>query len=136
MFYPAQFEKTDGGYSVTFKDIPEAITFGDSYDDAIAMAEDALATAMEFYFEDKRLVPPPSALQSGDVAIRLSASIAVKVLLLNEMVKQNISQVELANRLHVKRQTVGRMVDIKHTTKIDAIADALTALGKELRISI
>lgn len=43
-------DEADGGFVVTFHDIPEAITQGET-------VEEALETAMEFYFEDKRAVP-------------------------------------------------------------------------------
>jgi antitoxin HicB len=62
MNYPAVFKLTEGGqYVVTFRDIPEAITQGDTEAEALDMAADALLTAMDFYFEDRRPVPPPSA---------------------------------------------------------------------------
>jgi len=35
---------------------PEALTCGDNLDDAKEMAQDALITAMDFYFEDRRSV--------------------------------------------------------------------------------
>lgn len=84
MFYPAQFEPAEeGGFNVTFRDIPEAITCGDNYEDAIFMAQDALITAMDFYFEDRRAVPAPSKARKGDVMIELPDSIYANVLLHN-----------------------------------------------------
>ena len=41
-------DKEDGGFVVTFPDIPEAITQGDSIEEALAMALEALETALEF----------------------------------------------------------------------------------------
>ena len=60
MNYPATFTKDTDGFVVTFRDIPEALTQGDTYEEALEMAQDALATAMDFYFEDNRPVPMPS----------------------------------------------------------------------------
>ncbi|MFU2126665.1 type II toxin-antitoxin system HicB family antitoxin [Gallibacterium anatis] len=137
MLYPAIFEREESGlYSVTFRDIPEAITCGDNYDDALVMAKDALVTAMDFYFEDKRSVPLPSEAKEGEVLIELPPSVATKVMLLNEMIKQNISNVELARRIHVKPQEMQRITDLKHSTKIDTLNRAFQALGKRLEISI
>ncbi|KGQ35094.1 antitoxin [Gallibacterium anatis] len=137
MLYPAIFEREESGlYSVTFRDIPEAITCGDNYDDALVMAKDALVTAMDFYFEDKRSVPLPSEAKEGEVLIELPPSVATKVMLLNEMIKQNISNVELARRIHVKPQEIQRITDLNHSTKIDTLNRAFQALGKRLEISI
>lgn len=137
MKYPAKFEPAEeGGFNVTFRDIPEAITCGDDYEDALFMAQDALITAMDFYFEDRRAVPAPSKAHKGDVMIELPASIYAKVLLLNEMVKQDISNAELARRIHVKPQEAQRITDLGHNTKIDTIARSLAALGKHLNLSL
>lgn len=136
MFYPATFEKEGDGYNVTFRDIPEAITCGDDLSDALFMAKDALLTAMDFYFEDHRPVPQPSAAQEGEYLIELPLSVSAKVLLLNEMIAQNISNVELAKRINVKPQEVQRITNLAHATKIDTIGRAFAALGKNLNLSV
>jgi len=136
MIYPAQFTQDDGGFVVTFRDIPEAITQGDTWDEAVAMAEDALATAMEFYFEDRRPVPAPSTLRTGETGIALPASLAAKVLLLNAMLAQGVTPAELARRLGALPQAVNRIVNPRHATKIDTIAAALRALGGRLELSL
>ncbi|OCG78793.1 antitoxin [Gilliamella sp. Nev6-6] len=136
MFYPAKLTKEDDGYTVTFRDIPEAITCGDDLQDALEMAQEALVTSMDFYFEDHRKVPLPSKAKKGEYLIDLPASLYAKVLLLNEMIDQNISNVELAKRIHVKPQEVQRIVNLEHATKIDTISKALSALGKRLELNV
>lgn len=137
MLYPANFKEDDKGFiTVTFRDIPEAISCGKNEAEARSMAVDALRTAIEFYFEDKKQVPEPSAQEKDEFLIKLSASISNKILLLNEMVKQNVSQTELAKRLNVSKQSVNRLIDINHATKIDAIDKALNALGKEIEFNV
>ena len=42
-------DKKDGGFVVTFTDIPEAITQGETEDEALAAAKDALESAIDFY---------------------------------------------------------------------------------------
>jgi len=135
MIYPAQFTPDTGGFVVTFRDIPEAITQGDTWDEAVDMAEDALAIAMEFYFEDRRPVPMASPLRAGDTGITLPAGLAAKVLLLNAMLAQGVTPAELARRLGVLPQSVNRIVNPRYATKIDTIARALQALGGHLELS-
>ncbi|WP_206950676.1 type II toxin-antitoxin system HicB family antitoxin [Trinickia acidisoli] len=134
--YPARLIPDGTGFAVKFRDIPEALTCGATREEAIDMARDALATAMDFYFEDKRVVPMPSPPKRGDVVIDLPASVAAKVLLLNAMLAQKVSAAELARRLHTRRQEINRVIDLRHTTKIDTIATALSALGMHLELSI
>ncbi|WMD23284.1 type II toxin-antitoxin system HicB family antitoxin [Achromobacter seleniivolatilans] len=134
--YPALLEPDDGGFNVTFRDIPEAITCGDNREDALEMAAGALLTAMEFYFEDRRPVPLPSSPKDGEVLIPLPASVWAKVLLLNEMLAQRVTPAELARRLDTRPQDITRIVNLGHATKIDTIAAALRTMGKELDLSV
>lgn len=129
-------DESDGGFVVTFRDIPEAITQGETVEDALVMAKDALETAMEFYFEDKRCIPAPSKPKRGQHTIELPASLSAKVWLLNEMVAQNMRPAELARRLNTTPQQVNRLTNLRHTTRIDAIAAALHAMGRQLEISV
>lgn len=97
MHYPAKFEPAEeGGFVVTFRDIPEAITQGDNETEAMTMAEDALLSAMDFYFEDRRPVPLPSKLMHGEQLVTLPPNVAAKVRLLNELLVQQVSASELS----------------------------------------
>ncbi|EJN07805.1 hypothetical protein PMI40_01701 [Herbaspirillum sp. YR522] len=138
MKYPAHFEPDTeaGGFVVTFRDIPEAITQGDTEAEALAMAADVLLGAIEVYFDEKREVPAPSSAKRGEHLVALPASVASKVLLLNEMLSQKVAPSELARRLDTTRQEVNRLVDLKHATKIDRIEEALAALGKNLELAV
>ena len=133
--YPARLIPDGTGFAVKFRDIPEALTCGATREEAIDMARDALATAMDFYFEDQRVVPTPSPPKRGDVLVDLPASVAAKVLLLNAMLAQKVTAAELARRLHTRRQEINRVIDLRHTTKIDTIEAALAALGMHLQLS-
>ena len=129
-------DEANDGFVVTFHDIPEAITQGETVEEALAMAHEALETAMEFYFEDKRAVPAPSKPKRGQHVVELPVSLSAKVLLLNEMVKQNIRPAELARRLNTTPQEVNRLTNLRHITRIDGIAAALHALGKHLDLRV
>ena len=132
MLYPAKFDlQDDGCYVVSFRDIPEALTQGYSLDEAKEMALDALITAFDFYFEDNRAIPLPSEAQEGEYLIELPLSVWSKVLLLNSMLEQHVSQSELAKRLGKTRQEMQRVIDLNHNTKIDTVVDALKQLGKQ-----
>jgi antitoxin HicB len=121
-----------GGFVATFKDIPEAITQGETEAEALASARDALETALDFYFEDNRAVPLPSKPKPRQPVVELPASLSAKILLLNEMIQQHVRPAELARRLKTTPQEVNRLTNIQHTSRIDGIAAALKALGKRL----
>jgi antitoxin HicB len=134
MKYPARFTPETGGFVVTFRDIPEAITQGDDEAEAVAMATDVLREAMSIYFDEKRIVPMPSKLRKGERLIELPLSLSAKVLLLNEMLRQKVAPSELARGLGTTRQEVNRLIDLNHPTKIDRIAQAMSAMGRELEV--
>lgn len=135
MKFPVNLAKEPkGGYTVTFPDIPEAITCGTGIEDALCHAKDALESAMDFYFDDKRPVPAPSKPKRGQHMVELPASVSAKVLLLNEMIAQKVRPADLARRLRITPQEVTRLIDIRHATKIDGIAGALKAMGKTLEV--
>jgi antitoxin HicB len=130
--YPVTLKREDGGFVVTFRDIPEAITQGETESEALEAARNALETALDFYFEDNRAVPLPSKAKPRQPVVELSASLSAKVLLLNEMIQQHVRPAELARRLKTTPQEVNRLTNIQHTSRIDGIAAALKALGKRL----
>lgn len=136
MKYPAKFTKDEDGFVVTFRDIPEAITQGDTHDEAIEMAEDVLLAAMDFYFEDNRQVPSPSKPKKDEVLINLPISAATKVMLLNTLLEKRVTQAELAKLMGIRPQQVTRIVNLEHTTKIDTVEKAFRALGRELDIAV
>ncbi len=136
MRYPARFRRSDGLIVVTFPDIPEAITQGEDAADARRQALDAFETALDFYFEDGKHIPLPSPAKPSHKLIELPPSVSAKILLHNEMVRQRVRPIDLANRLGVPRQEVTRMLDWRHNTKIDTTAKALAALGKRLELRV
>ena len=134
--YPVKLEpdRESGGFVVRFPDIPEAITQGDSVEEALQMAQDALETALDFYFDDRRPVPMPSKPKRGQRLVSLPLSVEAKVLLLNEMVRQRVRPAELARRMRTTPQAINRLVNLRYVSKIDGIAGAMAALGKSLEI--
>ncbi|MHA7847840.1 type II toxin-antitoxin system HicB family antitoxin [Serratia sp. D1N4] len=134
MRYPVKFEEDVTGWAVSFPDIPEAHTGGATREEALSEALDALVTAFDFYFEDRRPVPMPST--DGDDFVQVPASVAAKVLLLNEMLATGTTNSELARRLGTRPQDVQRIVNLGHMTKIDTIETALRVLGKRLEITV
>lgn len=57
-------------------------------------------------------------------------------MLLNSMLKERVTPAELARKLDTSPQAVTRIIDLRHATKIDTIADALRVLGKKLVIDV
>ena len=111
--YPVTLKRDeDGEFVATFKDIPEAITQGETEAEASAAARDALETALDFYFEDNRAVPLPSKPKPCQPVVELPASLSAKILLLNEMIQQHVRPAELARRLKTTPQEINRLTNV------------------------
>jgi antitoxin HicB len=138
MQFPAKFKREPGrgAFNVSFPDIPEALTFGETEQVALHHALDALETALDFYFEDGRPIPMPSPHKRGQRMIELPATTTATILLHNELVRQKVRPAELAKRLGIPRQDMTRMLNLRHKTKIDTIATAFHALGKRLELHV
>lgn len=61
-FYPAIFHTAEeGGFWVSFPDLPECLTEGDSTEDAYQMAIEALGLALTDRSRNQEPLPTPSA---------------------------------------------------------------------------
>ena len=135
--YPATLTPNgEGGYIVTFRDVPEAITEIWSMEELQDTAVDALVTVLEMYFEKNRVFPEPSKPKKNEVMVALPLIVVAKMLLLNVMVSSNIRPCDLARKMHIKPQEVNRIIDLQHKTKLDTIDSAMRALGKSLQLTV
>ena len=135
--YPALLQDNkEGGFIVSFRDVPEAVTEIWSMEKLQDTAEDALVTMLEMYFEKNKMFPEPSKPRKNEVMISLPLIVVAKMLLLNLMVSSNIRACDLARKMNIKPQEVNRIIDLQHNTKIDTIDSAMKALGKNLQLSV
>lgn len=127
---------THGTILAEFTDFPQASAVGGDEDEAMRNAADALASALEFYFEQRRPVPVPSKARKEQRSIALPARESAKVLLWNEMHLQKLRKADLARRLNVHMPQIDRLFDLKHSSKLEFVEQAAKALGKTLDVSL
>lgn len=127
---------TNDTFLVQFPDIPEAITVAKDEDEAMVNGLEALEAAIEIYFDEKRVVPKPSKAKRGQLSITLPALVTAKVLLANELVSQGVRKAELARRLNVHMPQVDRLIDLRHSSKLENIEAAFHSLGKNLEVRV
>lgn len=61
LFYPALFHKAEeGGFWISFPDIPECVTQGNDMTEAYEMAVDVLGLVLTSFEEEKQPIPPAS----------------------------------------------------------------------------
>lgn len=136
MYYFAHFDYVDDGITVTFPDIPEGITCGQSEEAAMAMAEDVLLSCVEIYFEEGWLFPLAREGKTGEKAVYMPESVYAKILLHNTLLEQGTSKAQLARLLETNPPEVQRFFDVRRKTRIDTLGRALALLGRPLHLSI
>lgn len=134
--YPVHLETAEeGGFIVTFPDVPEAIAQGEDEDEALLRAVDALETALSFYIDDRRPLTIPSAA-AGRPVVRPSALESAKLALYAEMTTQGVRKSELARRLGWRPPQVDRLFDLRHASRFDQIEAAARALGRRVNVTL
>ena len=136
--YPAKLtaDRKDGGYVVTIRDLAEAITQGDSVEEALSEAGGALQAAIEGRLEDGLDIPAPSPLKKGERPVATPVTTALKAAVSIAFREQGISKSEFARRMHVNEKEARRMLDPKHPTKVPTLERALAALGRRAEIEV
>ena len=135
MRYAVKLSPDDNGtLLVTVPDLPEAVTFGDDREDALARAVDAIESALMGAMAAREDIARPKA--KGDDFVVLPALSAAKVELYRAMRADKVGKAALAKRLGLALPQIDRMLDLRHHSRLDAIERALSALGRSLTIVV
>ena len=129
--YPVSLEDDGGTVLVTSVDFPELTTFGEDRAEALARAVGALEEAIAGRIAARQDVPNPSA---GGVRVTVPSLTAIKALLHQGMREQHIGKAELARRLGWHLPQVDRVLDVRHSSRLDRMDLALGAIGLQLEV--
>lgn len=119
-------------YVITFRDVPEAISGGWSWAEALAMAQDCLDVALTFYSDEGQDLPTPSELRPGEVMISTTPTVAAKFALYNAMREQGVTAEQLSERLRLDEQATQKLLNPLYRSHITTVRRALAIVGREL----
>lgn len=126
----------DGGYVVTCRDLPEAITQSDSIEQALAEAADCLEEAIAGRIDDHGMIPPPSAPEYGEYPVALPIQTALKASLYLALQEAGINVAELAIRLGMAREQAQALLDPRVGGITSEMERALAAVGKRVALEV
>ena len=134
--YPVQMtaDEIDGGFVVTCRDLPEVITQGETSEESLAEAADALDEAIHSRIKHKLDIPGPSRALAGEHLASVPVTTAMKAAIY--LSTQGQKKVDLAVTLGVDEKEVRRMLDPKHSTKISTLEHVLGRLGKRVEVLV
>ena len=135
--YPCEIASDEGGeLTVTFPDVPEAITGGRDRTETLRLAADALSTALAGYVHGQRDIPQPSTASSNQETVAVPAVMTAKLAPYTTMRSQNITNSDLARRLGVRQSAIRKLTDPDSRSRIGQLQEALDAVGCQLVIDV
>ncbi|HKS12439.1 MAG TPA: type II toxin-antitoxin system HicB family antitoxin [Pseudomonas sp.] len=122
------------GLALTCDAIPEFNAAGDDLAEAMAEAIDAMEAALSIYVDQRRTIPPAPEPLDGQPVLLLPSLTVVKIELWNAMMERGMRKADLCRLLGISQSQGDRLVDFLHGSKLEALEQALNALGKRLVI--
>jgi antitoxin HicB len=98
--YPVRLEPAEeGGFVVSFPDVPEAYTQGDDEAEALLRAANALETALAFYTDAGRDLPKAGKPKRGQRTVRPSVQACIKLSSYQTMRDEGVRKAQFARHL-------------------------------------
>lgn len=136
MRYYCVIKQMDGLFGVEFPDLPNIITVGETHDEAVAMATEALNSALETDVSRGFSLPEPVAGPAeGLYPIEVSPHIVIAWDI--RKIRGDKSQSEIAGRLGLSYQTYQRLENpAKANPTVKTLERVARAFGKRLEVRI
>jgi antitoxin HicB len=126
----------NGWWLVRFPEIPEALTEGETEEEARANASDCVVTALEGYTKAGRPIPRPSQPDLKLYRAVLPTLVAAKLAVYETMRDRGWSKLKLAKELGIPENSVRRLLNLRHSSHLWTIDAALAKMNAELSIDL
>ena len=136
MKYPVKLVSADGVVLVTCPDLPEFSSVGDTESEALIEAVDGIETTLQMYMQDRRAIPAPSERKRGQRLVDLPPLAVAKIGLYQAVQAQGLRKADLARLLKVHLPQVDRLLDLRHSSKLEQVETALNAVGYRIELSV
>ncbi len=131
--YPCKIEKgSDGKYLATFPDFSETLTEGDTQEEALFNAAEALTLTLEGRAEEGLTIPFPPQIESEHM---IYPSCRVQAALLVRFNRKERKIADMARSLGTSWPAASQMEDLHHWTTLRQLDKTAAILGKRLIIS-
>jgi antitoxin HicB len=126
----------NGWWLIRFPNLPEALTEGETEEEARASAVDCVIAALEGYMKAGKPLPREGAGHSGPDRAVLPSLVTAKLAVYETMRARGWSKVRLANELGMPENSVRRLLDLRHSSHMWVIDAALAKMNAELSIDL
>lgn len=129
--YPAVLEPEEsGGFFVRFVDVEGAMTDGETLDEALFNASEALSGILGWMLDNNRPIPEPSPAGEGMYLIAPDARTQAAMLIRRARGERSLA--ELARSLETSWPSAQRLENPRHSPTLRQLEKAAAALGKRL----
>jgi antitoxin HicB len=126
----------NGWWLVRFPGIPEALTEGKTQDEARANAVDCVIAALEGYMKADAPLPRQGASHTGRNRAVLPSLVTAKLAVYETLRQRGWSKVRLAKELGMPENSVRRLLNLRHSSHMWIIDEALAKMNAELPIDL
>ena len=135
--YRYRLERQENGWwLVRFPGIPEALTEGETEEDARANAGDCVLAALEGYMKAGKPLPRQGASHSRSDRAILPSLVTAKLAVYETMRARGWSKLKLAKELGMPENSIRRLLDLRHSSHMWVIDEALKKMDAELSIDL
>jgi antitoxin HicB len=128
--------QANGWWLVRFPGIPEALTEGETKEEARANAVDCVIAALEGYMKSVAPLPRQGAGHSGADRAVLPSLVTAKLAVYEIMRTRGWSKLKLARELGMPENSVRRLLDLRHRSQMWVIDEAMARMNAELSIDL
>jgi antitoxin HicB len=128
--------QSNGWWLVRFPGIPEALTEGETAEEARSNAVDCVIAALEGYMKAGKPLPRQGAAHSGVNRAVLPSLVTAKLAVYETLRKRGWSKLRLAKELGMPENSVRRLLDLHHSSQMWVIDEALNKMNAELAIDL
>jgi len=134
LIYGATLSHDVDGIFVTFRDLDNVFSWGETEEEAIFNAREALDGVLNAMAAHDQEVTLPSKMQEGEIGIAVSPEVAAPVMLHTLRMQQQKSLVQVANTLGKSYQAYQRMEKTGSNLTLKSLKLAAAALGATVEI--
>lgn len=135
--YRYKLERQDNGWwLVRFPGIPEALTEGETEEEARRNAVDCVIAALEGYMKAGKPLPRRGAGHAGPDRAVLPSLVTAKLAVYETMRARGWSKLRLAKELGTPENSVRRLLDLRHNSHMWIIDEALGKMDSELSVDL
>ncbi len=126
----------DGGFLVEFPDLPGCLTEGDSLQDALANAREALSAWLYVAVKGNEEIPAPTMRRGRNYhPVSPDLDVAIPLVILWTRKKQGLTQEQVSKTLGITQQAYRKLeIPGKSNPRLQTLTSLFRALGLEMEV--